>query len=293
MPTRSARPASASGGCERRPIHVCRAPGAVSERPAQAADARPLVLHVVHRFDTGGLENGIVNLINHMPEQAYRHAVLAVTEVTGFRDRVQRQDVRFHALNKPPGQGLWVYPSFVRLLRDWRPAVVHTRNLAALEMVVPAWLARVPVRIHGEHGWDNSDLEGSNRTYRLVRRAYSPFVSAYVALSRRIESYLTDEIGVGAGRGEGEALARDRHGDARAGAAAVSSRVRNFRPAFTAATSSAVRRRVAKSASDAVASTPVARWAPSPGARRCRGRFQGARRKAGSSIGYCPPANCS
>ncbi|MEO7127828.1 MAG: sugar transferase, partial [Rhodoferax sp.] len=38
-------------------------------------DRRPLVLHVMYRFDTGGLENGVVNLINHMPTQAYRHAV--------------------------------------------------------------------------------------------------------------------------------------------------------------------------------------------------------------------------
>ena len=32
-------------------------------------DDRPLVLHVMHRFATGGLENGVVNLINHMPAQ--------------------------------------------------------------------------------------------------------------------------------------------------------------------------------------------------------------------------------
>ena len=43
---------------------------------AQApADTRPLIVHVVFRFDTGGLENGIVNLINHMPAGAYRHAI--------------------------------------------------------------------------------------------------------------------------------------------------------------------------------------------------------------------------
>ena len=39
-------------------------------------DPRPLVAHVVFRFDVGGLENGVVNLINHMPEDAYRHAVI-------------------------------------------------------------------------------------------------------------------------------------------------------------------------------------------------------------------------
>jgi len=35
-----------------------------------ASDPRPLVVHVMYRFDTGGLENGIVNLINHMPADA-------------------------------------------------------------------------------------------------------------------------------------------------------------------------------------------------------------------------------
>ncbi len=29
-----------------------------------ATDHRPLIAHVMYRFDTGGLENGIVNLIN-------------------------------------------------------------------------------------------------------------------------------------------------------------------------------------------------------------------------------------
>jgi glycosyltransferase involved in cell wall biosynthesis len=86
------------------------------------------------------------------------------------------------------------------MFREEKPAIVHTRNLAALEMVVPAWLAGVPVRIHGEHGWDSFDREGTSRKYRLVRKLYSPFVSHYVALSRKIESYLLDKVGVGARR---------------------------------------------------------------------------------------------
>ena len=71
-------------------------------------DPRPLIAHVMFRFDTGGLENGIVNLINHMPEDRFRHAVVALTEVTEFRQRIRRTDVEFVSLNKPPGQGLWL-----------------------------------------------------------------------------------------------------------------------------------------------------------------------------------------
>jgi sugar transferase (PEP-CTERM/EpsH1 system associated) len=159
-------------------------------------DARPLVAHVVYRFDTGGLENGVVNLINRLPPESYRHAIIALTEITDFRARVVRDDVRFVALHKPPGHGYQVFPRLYRVLRDLAPTIVHTRNLAALEAAAPAWLAGVPARVHGEHGRDVGDLDGSNRRYRRVRRLYRPFVSRYVALSKDLEDYLYHAIGV-------------------------------------------------------------------------------------------------
>lgn len=161
-----------------------------------SADPRPLVVHVVYRFDTGGLENGVVNLVNRLPADAWRHAVVALTEVTGFRARVERDDVAFVALGKGPGHALPLYPRIARLFRTMRPAIVHTRNLAALEMAVPAWMAGVPVRVHGEHGRDTHDLDGSRRRYRWVRRAYRPFVTQYVALSGDLARYLVRDVGI-------------------------------------------------------------------------------------------------
>jgi sugar transferase (PEP-CTERM/EpsH1 system associated) len=163
-------------------------------------DHRPLVVHVVYRFDTGGLENGIVNLINHLPSAAYRHAIVALTEVTDFRQRVRQSDVVFIALHKGPGHAAWLYPKLFALMRRLRPAVVHTRNLATLEVVVPAWLAGVPVRLHGEHGRDVGDLDGSNRKYQWIRRLYRPFVTHYVALSRDLRSYLVERVGIPSGQ---------------------------------------------------------------------------------------------
>jgi sugar transferase (PEP-CTERM/EpsH1 system associated) len=165
-------------------------------RGATRPDARPLVAHVVFRFDVGGLENGLANLIDRMAPDAYRHAVVALTEVTAFRERIGRDDVSFHALNKGHGHGLRLYPSLFRLFRELRPSIVHTRNLAALEAAPPAWAAGVPARIHGEHGWDVMDLDGSSRRYRLVRRLYRPFVSRYVTVSRGLESYLVERVGI-------------------------------------------------------------------------------------------------
>ena len=164
------------------------------------SDSRPLVAHVMHRFDTGGLENGVVNLINHMPANSYRHAVIALTDITDFKKRIQRPDVQFFALNKSPGHVLWIYPQLFRLFRRIKPAIVHTRNLAALEAAVPAWAAGVPARIHGEHGRDVGDFDGTNKKLQWIRRIYSPFVKHYIALSQDLAHYLTHPVGIGAKR---------------------------------------------------------------------------------------------
>jgi sugar transferase (PEP-CTERM/EpsH1 system associated) len=162
-----------------------------------ASDLRPLITHVVFRFDVGGLENGVVNLINRMPRQDWRHAVVALDRISpSFSQRVERTDVEYVELRKPPGHLVWHYPRLVRLFRRLAPAIAHTRNLGALEATVPAWLAGVPVRVHGEHGWDIDDVAGTRARNRWLRRLYRPFVSKYVALSRHLATYLETSVGV-------------------------------------------------------------------------------------------------
>lgn len=156
----------------------------------------PMIMHVIYRLDTGGLENGVVNLINHMSAEAYRHCIVSLTDATDFRQRIRRPDVEVIALHKPPGHAIKLYPALWRLFRRHRPAIVHSRNLAALETLVPAMLAGVPVRLHGEHGRDVDDLDGNNRRLQRIRRAYAPFVQRYVALSKDLEGYLAQKVGI-------------------------------------------------------------------------------------------------
>lgn len=160
------------------------------------ADPRPLVAHVMYRFDVGGLENGVVNLINHMPADAYRHAVIALTAITDFKKRIRRDDVRFIALDKPPGHLIGLYPRLFRLFRELQPAIVHSRNLTALEVQPVAWAAGVRARVQSEHGRDIGDLDGSNVRHKWMRRAYDPFVSRYIALSKDLEDWLVRGIGL-------------------------------------------------------------------------------------------------
>lgn len=161
-------------------------------------DPRPLILHVLYRLQVGGLENGVVNLVNHLPSDRYRNAIICLTESTEFQQRIQRDDVHVYEMHKKPGQDFGMWRNLYRLFKQLRPTIVHTRNIGCLEAQIPAWLARVPCRVHGEHGWDVSDPDGSNRKYQLLRRAHSPLVHRFIALSRELEAYLTDRVGISA-----------------------------------------------------------------------------------------------
>ena len=55
-------------------------------------EKNPIILHIIHRLGVGGLENGLVNLINHMPPDRYSHVIACLTESTDFRDRIQRNE---------------------------------------------------------------------------------------------------------------------------------------------------------------------------------------------------------
>ena len=156
----------------------------------------PHVVHVVLRLDVGGLENGLVNLINNMPEDSFRHSIVCLTRCTAFRKRISRFGVAVYELNKQAGKDPGMYFRLGRLLRELAPDIVHTRNMATLEAQVPAWLAGVKGRVHGEHGRDMPDLYGRNAKYRWMRRLHRPLIGHYIALSRDLEAYLRDAIGV-------------------------------------------------------------------------------------------------
>jgi sugar transferase (PEP-CTERM/EpsH1 system associated) len=172
-----------------------------SVNPAMALETRktqpPLVAHIIHRFAVGGLENGLVNLINATAPDRYRHAIISLTDYTDFRDRIRRANVPVIALHKREGKDFRTHLRLWRLLRELRPAIIHTRNLPALEFLSVAALAGVRGRIHGEHGRDTYDLDGSSPKYKRLRKVIHPFVSCYIAVSNDLTRWLEQTVGAG------------------------------------------------------------------------------------------------
>jgi sugar transferase (PEP-CTERM/EpsH1 system associated) len=160
-----------------------------------ATQAGPLVAHVIYRLDLGGLENGLVNLINGMAGDEMRHSIICLDRATAFAQRL-RGEVEVIEMHKRSGKDLRLLPRLWSVFRRLRPAIVHTRNLAALETQLPAWIAGVPRRVHGEHGSLMHHLGHRSRRYRRLRRCYAPMIQRFVPLSRELEAYLHEDIGV-------------------------------------------------------------------------------------------------
>ena len=168
--------------------------------PSMGQPEPPLVLHVIHHLYVGGMENGLVNLINNMPPNHYRHAIACIEDYSDFCKRITRPGVDIFALHRSQ-IGVWKlrYELF-RLCRKLQPTIVHSRNLSGLDALLPARLAGVPHCIHGEHGWDISDLAGLAWKPNLLRRLHSPLIQHYITVSKDLQRHLIERVGISAKR---------------------------------------------------------------------------------------------
>jgi sugar transferase (PEP-CTERM/EpsH1 system associated) len=172
-------------------------------RPAPVAEghaAAPLIAHLIDRLGMGGLENGLVNLLNNMPAGRYRHVIVCVRDSVGFEDsdfhaRIKAPDVKIISIGKRDGKDLGHYLRLYRTLKALRPDLVHTRNLGSLEGQLIAAMAGVRRRVHGEHGREIGDLSGTRLKYNLLRKVLRPLVGHYIAVSRDLQQWLVERIG--------------------------------------------------------------------------------------------------
>ncbi|MBJ7312429.1 TIGR03088 family PEP-CTERM/XrtA system glycosyltransferase [Rugamonas sp. CCM 8940] len=159
--------------------------------------AVPLVVHLIYRFDCGGMETLLVERINRMPAASYRHAVICLSDYSpAFAQKITRPGVGLHALHKRPGLSPATHLHLWRLLRRLRPAVFHSYNLSAIEYAPVALLAGVPVRVNGAHGRELGDLDGSNRKHNFLRRLMRPFYHCCYANSAAMLAWSREVIGV-------------------------------------------------------------------------------------------------
>jgi sugar transferase (PEP-CTERM/EpsH1 system associated) len=115
---------------------------------------RPLhIAHVLLSLQPGGLENGVVNVVNGLDPAQFRSSLCCLQQAGEFATRIRDRSVRIEAMGLKPGNDLRLPFRLARLFRQWKVDIVHTRNAEAFFYgVLGARLAGVPAVIHSEHG---------------------------------------------------------------------------------------------------------------------------------------------
>jgi sugar transferase (PEP-CTERM/EpsH1 system associated) len=152
------------------------------------------ILHVLHAFSHGGLENGIVNIINRSPDHLV-HELCFLHRGGEFLQRLTRPVV-YHELNKRPGNDVRVVFRLRELFQRRNIDIIHTRNWGAFDGVLAACMMFKPTVIHGEHGRDIADPAGQNRRRNLARRAGAFRTKRLVAVSKDLYDWLRQTVRV-------------------------------------------------------------------------------------------------
>lgn len=160
----------------------------------------PLIAHVIYALSTGGLENGLVNIINRTPPERYRHVIICITGADDFAQRITAKNVQIIQLHKREGHDLRFYWRLWRVFRKLRPDIIHSRNLAALETQLLGLTSFGVRRVHGEHGREVNDLDGRNWKYLNFRKFMRAFIHRYIAVSQDLEQWLINTVGVPEGK---------------------------------------------------------------------------------------------
>jgi len=155
----------------------------------------PVIVHLIYRLDIGGLERVMLNCINQMHDESFRHVIVSLTDANNF---AQDKDnpIEVHCLGKREGSDLGIHLKLFKLLRKIKPAILHTYNLPTIEYHPIAWLAGVKGHIHAEHGRDISDPQGLNKKHNFLRKVMASFIQCYVSVSEDLHQWLINSVGI-------------------------------------------------------------------------------------------------
>ena len=147
-------------------------------------------MHVVFSLDPGGMEHGVVKLVNGIDPAVIASGICSTTP-GGALSRLVKPGVPVIELRRRQGNDPSLVWQLYRTFRRERPHVVHTHGWGTLcEGLVAARLARVPVVVHGEHG----TLQLKPYQVRVQRAAWGR-VDQLLSVSSRLAERMAAETG--------------------------------------------------------------------------------------------------
>ena len=89
------------------------------------------IQHVVLSLQPGGLENGVVNVVNSLDPDRFRSTICCLKHAGEFAMRLVSDDISIHEMWKRDGIDFFLPLRLASLFRRTMPDIIHTRNADA------------------------------------------------------------------------------------------------------------------------------------------------------------------
>lgn len=150
------------------------------------------ILHLVLSMDTGGLENGVVNIINGLDETKFTSVLCCIKHGGDLISRINK-DIKVIELNHYSGIEYQPLKELKRVISEESIDIVHTRNHKPfLFGFIAAKILSRTALVHSEHGKDYP----FNIIKMFIQKMCTYFTNEVVALTRDIKSNMVRHVGI-------------------------------------------------------------------------------------------------
>jgi glycosyltransferase involved in cell wall biosynthesis len=151
-----------------------------------------IVCHIVNSLDTGGMENGVINLCNMIDREQFKPIICCLKNRGTMADRV-KANVEMHEMEFHDGFRIMDMIRLARKIAKLSPHIVHTHGWGGGSFygVISAKLACVPAIINGEHG------AFFLKHHQIVaQRVLDRLLSKHLSVSENLKMKIKDNLGI-------------------------------------------------------------------------------------------------
>lgn len=147
------------------------------------------VMHIVSNFETGGMENGVVNICNNLDRTRFIPLLCCINGL-GTKINSLKSDVKVKNMNFPEGKAPFRPVSLSKYFKQEKPHIVHTHGWGGgmYDGIIAAKLAKIPVVINGHHGRRNY-----SKFQVLMQKYLTKFCDISLSVSNSLKNKVVDE----------------------------------------------------------------------------------------------------
>ncbi len=154
------------------------------------------ILYILLSLEVGGLENGVINLINYAHDPRFRHVICCLRRRGDMESRIRKKNVSIHCMDSK-GDEVSLPFRLAALMRKERINLVRCMNAEAFFYgFVAAKLARTPVIFYSNGG--RSFPEKKHRVW--VERLFSHLTDQVTVNSDNLKTEMISQIGINPGK---------------------------------------------------------------------------------------------